>query len=204
MTGPGEEQHQDRAVTTTVPPPRRRLFRQQTAGGRLAGFAWRWAQRLIFYPSPAPFHAWRRWVLRSFGAKIHPSVVIHRSVRIIHPWNLTLDRGVVILHKVVLDCQAPITIGAGTRISQLSYLCTATHLYEQRRMPIIGRPISIGSRCWLAADVFVGCGVNVGDGAVLGARSSVFKDVQPGAVVAGTPAREIRQIPRAECLPNPS
>jgi len=201
MTPAGPPQPADESMTTLVPEPRRRVFRRLTIGGRLVDFAWRWAQRLVFHPSPASFYAWRRWVLRFFGAKVHASVVIHRSVRIIHPWNLILDEAVVVLHGVVLDCQAPVTIGAGTRISQLTHLCTATHSYEQRHMPIIGRPISIGSRCWLAADVFVGCGVNIGDGSVLGARSSVFRDVPPGVVMAGTPAKLIRHDPTVERVP---
>lgn len=204
MTGPRERQLQGEPVTTIVPGPRRRMFRQITLGARLAEFVWRWARRLIFYPSPAPFHAWRRWVLRLFGANIHPSVMIHRSVQVFHPWNLTLEQGVVLLHSVVLDCHAPILIGAGTRISQLSHLCTATHAYDQCQMPIVGQPISIGSRCWLAADVFVGCGVSIGDGSVVGARSSVFKDVPSGVVMAGTPARMIHQVPRDVCVPDAS
>ncbi len=55
------------------------------------------------------------------------------------------------------------------------------------------RPITIGRRCWLAADVFVGPGVTIGDGAVLGARSSVFKDIPAWVVAAGTPARPLRE-----------
>ena len=179
-------------MTTVAPKPKRRVFRRLTFGGLIADFAWRWAQRVLFYPSPSPCNAWRRWVLRCFGAKVHGSVVIHPTVRIVHPWNLTLERGVAVLHNVVLDCQAAVVIGEGTRISQFSHLCTGTHVYEQREMPIVGQPISIGSRCWLAADVFVGSGVHIGDGVVLGARCSVFRDVPSGVVVAGTPAHVIR------------
>lgn len=164
----------------------------------MADFAWRWSQRLLFYPSPAPANAWRGWLLRRFGAKVHPSAIIHPTVRIIHPRNLTVHRGVVILHNVVLDCQAPITIGTNTHISQFSHLCTATHLYDQRTMPIVGRPITIGEKCWLAADVFVGVGVSVGDGAVLGARCSIFKDVPPGVIMAGSPAQPICKAPQTQ------
>lgn len=182
-------------VTTVVPEPRRRVFRRLTRGGLIADFAWRWTQRLLFYPSPVLANVWRCWLLRRFGANVHRSVVIHPTVRIVHPWNLTVRNGGTICHNVVLDCQAPITIGVNTHISQFSHLCTATHIYDQRAMPIIGRPISIGEKCWLAADVFVGSGVSVGDSVVLGARSSVFRDVPSGVIMAGSPARKIRQIP---------
>lgn len=183
---------QPQPVTTIVPEPRRRVFRRLTRSGQMADFAWRWSQRLFFHPTPVRANAWRCWLLRRFGARVHRSVVIHPTVRIVHPWNLTIDHGCAIGHNAVLDCQAAITIGAETRISQFSHLCTATHIYDQRAMPIIGRPITVGEKCWLAADVFVGSGVRVGDSVVLGARSSVFRDVPSDVVMVGSPAQPIR------------
>jgi putative colanic acid biosynthesis acetyltransferase WcaF len=60
-------------------------------------------------------------------------------------------------------------------------------------MPLITAPITIGAYAWIAADVFVGPGVTIGDEAVVGARSSVFRNVEPGMVVAGNPARVIKK-----------
>ncbi len=191
MIDSGAAQPEREPVTTIVPEPRNRVFRELTSGAKLADFAWRWVQRLLLQPSPVSANGWRLWVLRRFGAKVHATVKIHPHVRIIHPWNLTIERGVVVMHDVILDCQAPLRIGSATRISQLSHLCTATHEYEKRDMPIIGQPITVGRDCWLAADVFVGSGVNIGDGAVLGARCSVFRDVPAKALVAGSPARPL-------------
>ncbi len=193
MTPVGPNQPAGEPITTVVPEPRRRVFRRLTFGGRLAAFAWRWVQRFLFFLSPEPANAWRRLLLRCFGARVDGSAKINPSVRIIHPWNLTLGPGSVVCHNVVLDCQAPITIGAGSRISQFSHLCTATHTYERSDMPIIGLPIKIGDRCWLAADVYVGCGVQIGDGVVVGARASVFRDVKQDTVVVGSPA-EVKHI----------
>jgi putative colanic acid biosynthesis acetyltransferase WcaF len=189
MTLADPDQTDGESITTVVPIPRRRVFRRLTRGGQLAAFAWRWGQRFLFYPSPIFANAWRRFLLRCFGTRIDSTATISPSVRIIHPWNLTLGPGVVICHNVVLDCQAPITVGEMTRISQFSHLCTATHSYEHRNMPIIGRRIKVGNRCWLAADVFIGSGVTIGDRAILGARSSVFRDIPPGMVMIGSPAR---------------
>jgi len=168
-----------------------------TFGERLTAFAWRWVHRLLFFPSPDFANAWRRLLLGCFGAHIDGTAKINPSTKIIHPWNLTVGPGSVVCHNVILDCQAPIVIGAGSRISQFSHLCTATHTYEQRNMPIIGQPIRIGDRCWLAADVYVGCGVQIGDGVVVGARASVFRDVDAGTVGVGTPAevKRIRETP---------
>jgi len=60
-------------------------------------------------------------------------------------------------------------------------------------MPVITAPIRIGRRAWVAADVFVGPGVTIGEGAVVGARASVFRNVDSWTVVGGNPARIIKK-----------
>jgi len=55
-------------------------------------------------------------------------------------------------------------------------------------MDLIKAPIRIGDGAWVCADVFIGPGVKVGRGAVVGARAVVVKDVADGVVVAGNPA----------------
>lgn len=63
------------------------------------------------------------------------------------------------------------------------------------------RPIRIGRNVWIGFDVCVLPGVNIGDGAVVGARSVITDDVPPFTVVAGNPARLIRQLERPERWP---
>ena len=58
--------------------------------------------------------------------------------------------------------------------------------------PCEPRPICIGSDVWCGAGVIVLPGVQIGDGAVVGAGSVVTRDVPPQAVVAGCPARVLR------------
>lgn len=97
-----------------------------------------------------------------------------------------------IADDVDVYCVAPIRIGAFTTVSQYSYLCAATHDFEDPTMPLLPKPITIGKRCWIAADVFVGPGVTIRDGTVVGARSGVFSDLPEWTVAAGTPARAVR------------
>ena len=59
-------------------------------------------------------------------------------------------------------------------------------------MPLKMSPVEIGDRVWVAAYAFVGPGVTIGEGAVVGARSAVFRDVQPWVVVGGNPASVIK------------
>jgi chloramphenicol O-acetyltransferase type B len=50
--------------------------------------------------------------------------------------------------------------------------------------------VVIGNDVWIAADASIMSGVNIGDGAVVAARSVVTKNVRPYSIVAGNPARE--------------
>ena len=98
-------------------------------------------------------------------------------------------------------CVAPITLGAHATVSQYSYLCAASHEFRgydftDPEMPLVVAPIVIGAFAWVAADVFVGPGVRVGEGSVVGARSTVLHDVEPWTVVAGSPVKRIGVRPR--------
>ena len=104
-----------------------------------------------------------------------------------------MDQHACIGNDVDIYCAAPITIGAYSTVSQYSYLCSATHDFEDVDPPVVAKPIEIGTRCWIAADVFVGPGVTIDDGTVVGARSAVFKDLPAWVVAIGTPAKPVRK-----------
>jgi acetyltransferase-like isoleucine patch superfamily enzyme len=55
-------------------------------------------------------------------------------------------------------------------------------------------PVRIGSNVYIGFDVMVMPGVNLGDGAIVGSRSVVWDDVPPHTVVAGNPARAVKQL----------
>ena len=76
-------------------------------------------------------------------------------------------------------------------VSQRTYLCTASHDIRSPRHEQTEKPIIIEDRAWVAAEAFIGPGVTIGEGAVVGARAAVFKDVEAWTVVGGNPAREI-------------
>ena len=89
-------------------------------------------------------------------------------------------------------CVACIHIGAHATVSQYSYLCTASHDFHRSDMPLITAPIVIEDQAWVCADVFVSMGVTIGQGAVVGARSTVTKSIPPWTVAAGNPARVVK------------
>lgn len=98
-----------------------------------------------------------------------------------------------------VDCYSVdrIRIGAYVTVSQYSFLCAASHDPDSAEMTLTTAPIVIGDHAWIAADVFIAPGVTVGEGAAIGARSSVFKNVPEWIIAVGSPAREIRKRARA-------
>ncbi len=147
---------------------------------------------LFFRWAPNRFAGWRRGLLRCFGADVAERCFVDRSVVVRCPWNLTLDSDSVVHHNVVLDCMGPITLGRGSRISQFSHLCTRTHDYRDASMKVLSRPIVIEEFVWVAADAYVGPGVTIGARTIVGARSSVIRDLPPDVTAVGEPARPLR------------
>lgn len=105
--------------------------------------------------------------------------------KITYPWKLTLGDYAWVGDEVNLYTLGEITIGAHSVISQKSYLCTGSHDHASQHFTINATPIVIGEKCWLATDVFVAPGVTIGNGTVVGARSSVFKSLPANVVCRG-------------------
>jgi putative colanic acid biosynthesis acetyltransferase WcaF len=149
---------------------------------------WQMVQATLFACSPQPCYGWRRFLLRRFGAKIGQGVLVRSSARITYPWKVAIGDRSWIGDHAELYSLGPIRIGADSVVSQRSYLCAATHDHRQADFPILARTIEIGDQVWIAADVFVAPGVTIGRGAVIGARSSVFRNVGDYEIAMGSPA----------------
>ncbi len=135
-------------------------------------------------------------LLRAFGANIGPGAHPYPAARIWAPWNLTMGAGSCLADGVDCYSVAPIVIGAHATVSQYSYLCSASHDYGDPAMPLVIARIEIGPDAWVAAAAFIGPGVAIGHGAVVGARSTVTRDVGAWTVVAGSPATLRHHRPR--------
>jgi putative colanic acid biosynthesis acetyltransferase WcaF len=146
------------------------------------------AGQWLFRLSPRPCFAWRSLVLRCFGARIGRRVHFYPSSRVYFPWNLVVGDWSAVGEEVLIYNVGVVTIGAKATISHRAHLCAGTHDYSQPHLPVLKPPISIGDQSWICADAFVGPGVNVGEGAVVGARAVAMRDVDPWTVVVGNPA----------------
>jgi putative colanic acid biosynthesis acetyltransferase WcaF len=142
--------------------------------------------------TPNPLHGWRAFVLRLFGARIGPGVFLYPDVRVWYPPNLTMKASSTLGPGVICYTMAPIEIGTKAIVSQGAHLCAGTHDIDDDHFQLKAAPIVIGDHAWIAAEAFVGPGVTVAEGAVLGARGVTVKDLPAWTVHAGNPARYIR------------
>lgn len=160
---------------------------------RFKRLIWQLAYFTLFKFSPNPFHAWRCFLLRCFGAKIGCGVHVYPHVKIWAPWNLILKDQCGIGNNAILYSQDIIKVGKRAVISQGAHICAGTHDYNQPRLPLVTKPITIGDFAWVATEAFIHPGVNVGDGCVIGARSVVIKDMPSWMVCAGHPCKPIKE-----------
>lgn len=159
---------------------------------RSSRLIWEIVYTLLFRTSPRPFHAWRSFLLRCFGAKLGVSCHIYPRATIWAPWNLVMGDYACLGDKVNCYSMAVISLGKKAVVSQGTQLCTGTHDYEDPKFQLYVKPIHIGDEAWICADTFICPGVSVGEGAVVGARSVVTKDILPWTVCAGNPCKVIK------------
>lgn len=153
---------------------------------------WWLVQFFFIFPTPQFMYGWRRFWWRLFGAEVGKRVLIRPSVRVTYPWKLKIGDYSWIGDDVVLYTLGEIEIGSNTVISQRSYICTGSHDYTSPTFDIYAKSIHIGDQVWIATDVFVAPGVTIGEGAVVGARSTVLNDLPAGMICYGNPAKPIR------------
>lgn len=145
----------------------------------------------LFGISPRVLWGLRVALLRSFGAAVGRGVRIHPSARTFIPWHLSIGDMSSVGFDALIYNLGQVTIGRRVTISQRAHLCAGTHDHRDPAMPLLKVPITIHDDAWICADAFIGPGVTVREGAVVGARAVVVKDVEPWTVVAGNPARVV-------------
>jgi Acetyltransferase (isoleucine patch superfamily) len=163
---------------------------------------WIVAWTLLARWTPPPMHRWRVMLLNLFGARVAADARVYASASIWYPPNLEMRSQATLGSGVICYAMDRIVIGERAVVSQRAHLCAGTHLVDDPHFQLVARPIEIGAYAWVAAEAFVGPGVSIGEGAVLGARGVTVKDLDAWTIYAGNPARPIRtrspfMIPRA-------
>jgi acetyltransferase-like isoleucine patch superfamily enzyme len=130
------------------------------------------------------------------------------DVRIRHPVVIEVPQNVFISDNVSIASflhiwgSGKVTIGRGTMIASHVAITSATHDPDALLMnrTLIARPVVIEDNVWIGAHAVIMPGVVVGANSVVAAGSVVLKDVVPNTVVAGVPAKLVREKDRSEGL----
>lgn len=130
-----------------------------------------------------------------------------------HPGQIIIGDDVYIGDATLISCAERVEIGSHSLIAHgVQIFDNNSHPVEAEiraidydisrgvragaRAPISRAPVTLGKNVWIGLNAVILRGVNIGEGAVVGAGSVVTKNVAPYTMVAGNPARAVRTIQR--------
>lgn len=109
--------------------------------------------------------------------------------------NIKIGKNVFINACCRFQDQGGIEIGDGSLIGHNTTIATLNHDFNpDKRANLHPSPVKIGKNVWIGSDCTILPGVEIGDGAVIGAGSIVTKNVPANSIAVGSPARVIKQI----------
>jgi len=135
-----------------------------------------------------------------FGAKVGAGCRIAPSCRVWAPWNLVMGEFSALGEGVDCYSMDRITIGSKVAVSQRTFLCTGSHDISALSRPLSTGPILIEDHVWISAESFIHPNVVIREGAVIGARSVVLKEMPAWSICAGNPCRKIKDRVLRESL----
>lgn len=162
-------------------------------GYKIKSRLWRAINSTVFRWTPFFMRKTRVFILKMFGSTIQWDCSISNKAEIVDPWNLTIGHLSSIDEDCCIRCRGKIIIGEKSCISRGVDLLSGSHNISSSRFELVTAPIIIGDNVWIATKALIGMGVTIGDGAVVGAKAAVFKDVLPWTVVGGNPAKFIKE-----------
>jgi acetyltransferase-like isoleucine patch superfamily enzyme len=113
---------------------------------------------------------------------------------------ISIGDGTSIAGSCVLSASSSITLGRKVLLARNVYIADHMHAFHDQSSAVLDQgidrvaPVEIGDGAWLGQNVVVGPGVRIGRGAVVGSNAVVLESVPDRTVVAGVPARTIRQL----------
>lgn len=140
------------------------------------------------------YHSSRLYVKKGCRIEIGKRVSIYQGVSIYMESassHLSIGNNTFINRRSEIVCMNDIHIGNNCAISwDVKIMDTDYHYINNKSNT---KAIYIGDNVWIGMSSLILKGVHVGNGAVIGARSVVTRDVPPYAVVAGNPARVVKE-----------
>ena len=138
----------------------------------------------------------------AIGPKL-AALITAKNAIIEAPFHCAYGINIVLGDQVFLNAGCTILDTARVRIGDQCQLGPNVQIYcaEHHQDPVLRNveglekalPVTLGNRVWIGGGAIILAGVTIGDGAVVGAGSVVTRDVAPGAIVVGNPARAIER-----------
>ena len=154
---------------------------------------WGWAWVLLFRPSPRVAFAWRRTLLRVFGAVIADDARIYPDVKVYAPWNLEMRSGSVLGDGVNCYNVDKVLFEEESNVTHYTFICTAGHDLNSPHRDLVTAPVRFGVGCWVFAHAVILPGVEIGRGGVVASGAVVTKSVLDYQIVGGNPAVLIKE-----------
>ncbi|WP_283258016.1 sugar O-acetyltransferase [Amycolatopsis thermalba] len=136
-------------------------------------------------------------VLRELLGSVGEDVEVRPPLYVDYGSHVTIGPRTFLNYGVVLLDVAPITIGADVQIGPGVQLLTPTHPLDaelRRAKWEAGKPVTVHDNVWLGGGVIVCPGVTIGADTVVGAGAVVTRDLPPGVVAVGNPARVVKTL----------
>ena len=139
----------------------------------------------------------RYCLLRALGVTSEPNVSIREDVYILGIDGLTIGRNVSVHPMSYIDASGGVVIGNDVSIAHAVTIMSTTHEHDSMEAVIkdqgtTPRRTTIEGNCWIGAQSVILAGVRVGSGSVVAANSVVTRDVIENVIVAGSPAKVVR------------
>lgn len=129
--------------------------------------------------------------LKQCGERVH----LYWPLHICFPGSLEIGDDSTVGTYVHMWCLGKISIGARVMIGSHVVITSLTHdhtLENMRDAPAIRKSVVIEDEAWIGTHSVILPGVRIGKGAVVGANSTVTKDVEPYSIVMGSPAKHYK------------
>ncbi len=143
--------------------------------------------------SPLPSHGLRKSYLKAYLAQLGQKTSVQMRCSFLNGRKIFLgDRNVINFGCLLDGRNYQIKTGSDVSIGPEATILTLGHDPQSLDFADKGGDVIIGDRVWIAYRAIILPGVHIGEGAVIGAGSVVTKNVDPFTIVAGNPAKFIK------------
>ena len=138
-----------------------------------------------------PFWSFRKMIYRLAGMKIGQGSKIHVFCRFFEPKKVEIGEDSIVGEFAFLDGRASLKIGSHVDIASQVLIYNSKHDINDTEFKAKESPVEIEDYVFIGPRAIIMPGIKIGRGAIVAAGAVVTKNVFPGKVVAGVPAREI-------------